>query len=193
MEQDLDGKLPHAELIVRCSDGELSEFLQAPVPPDECFGFGSLFNAEVTLRQFPSYLEKQRYVKKNAKSGIWRFFEIYTEKQLKHLAYCKICKEDINYTLTISSTSMLTRHSRKYQAENEEMLEPDALSKVQASSMCSAISSSLDGSKKMQSSIESYVKFGLVFEKSLIGLFKLTNLYLCMCVSIPLSEKCAIL
>jgi len=88
---------------------------------------------------------------------------------------------------------MLTRHLRKYQAENEEMLEQDALSKVQASSMCSAISSSLDGSKKMQSSIESYVKFGLVFEKSLIGLFKLTNLYLCMCVSIPLSEKCAIL
>jgi len=105
-------------------------------------------------------------MKKNAKSAIWKFFEIYSDKHLKHLAHCKICNEDINYTLTMS-TGMLTRHlSRKHREEYAEMLEQDALSKVQASS-CSMISS-LDVAVKVQSSIESYVKFGPAFEMKLL-------------------------
>jgi hypothetical protein len=53
-----------------------------------------------------------RYSNKNGKSSIWNYFEVYHDKKLRHLAYCILCHEDINYSHA-KSTGMLTRHMRR--------------------------------------------------------------------------------
>jgi hypothetical protein len=85
--------------------------------------------SSVTLPRFPSILERKLYAKKNAKAGVWKFFEVYSDKALRHMAYCTICQADVNYTLTMS-TGMLTRHTRsKHRREYEAMLEEEAFKK----------------------------------------------------------------
>jgi hypothetical protein len=51
--------------------------------------------------------EKESVTKRNAKSGIWKFFEIHEGPEMKDLAFCLLCKKDINYTFTMG-TGMLT-------------------------------------------------------------------------------------
>jgi hypothetical protein len=36
--------------------------------------------------------ERRRDNKRNAKSGIWKFFEIYRDRKFENLAYCLLCK-----------------------------------------------------------------------------------------------------
>jgi hypothetical protein len=55
--------------------------------------------------------DKRRSAKRNAKSGIWQFFEIYNNSKFHNLAYCLLCKADVNSSTTMS-TGMLTRHAR---------------------------------------------------------------------------------
>jgi hypothetical protein len=54
--------------------------------------------SSVTLPRFPSILERKRYAKKNAKAGVWKFFEVYSDKALWHMAYCTISQVNVNYT-----------------------------------------------------------------------------------------------
>ncbi len=63
--------------------------------------------ASITVPRFTSFQEKKCYAKRNAKAGVWKFFEVYSDKALRHMAYCKICQGDVNYTLTMS-TGVLT-------------------------------------------------------------------------------------
>ncbi len=52
-------------------------------------------------------LGKKRVAERNAKSGIWKFFEIYKDPKIQNLAFCLLCKTNINYTFTLS-TGILT-------------------------------------------------------------------------------------
>jgi hypothetical protein len=80
---------------------------------------------------FPSFLERKHFAKKNAKAGVWKFFKVYSDKALWHMAYCTICQADVNYTLTMS-TIMLTRHMRsKHHKEYDDMLEEMAVKKLE--------------------------------------------------------------
>jgi hypothetical protein len=143
----------------------------------------------ITLPSFPFFLERKRFTKKNAKAGVWKFFEVYSDKALRHLAYCIICQADVNYTLT-RSTGMLTRQLRsKHRREYDDMLE-EALAKNLEGSSCTSSSSSPEETDNLQSSIEAFVQYSPTFEKKcLLGLLILTNL--CMFVRAHLSEKCA--
>jgi hypothetical protein len=95
----------------------------------------------ITLPSFPSFLERKRFAKKNSKAGVWKFFEVYSDKALRHLAYCTICQADVNYTLT-RSTGMLTRHMRsKHRREYDDMLK-EALTKNLEGNSCTSSSSS---------------------------------------------------
>lgn len=124
--------------------------------------------ASITIPRFPSFQERKRYAKKNAKAGIWKFFEVYSDKALRHMAYCKICQGDINYTLTMS-TGMLTRHMRsKHRKEYEEMLEEAAVKRIEANCNGSSLSTQ-DETDKLQCSIENFVEFSPGFEKKLLA------------------------
>jgi hypothetical protein len=137
-----------------------------------------------TLLRFPSFLERKHYVKKNARAGVWNFFEVCSNKALWHIAYCTICQVNVNYTLTMS-TGMLTRHMRsKHWREYEAMLEEEAFKKIDANYNSSCVSTQ-DLTDKLQCSIENFVEFSPMFEKNrLLGLLILTNL--CMFLSILL-------
>jgi len=65
-----------------------------------------------------------RGTKSNAKSEIWKYFEVFKERkfahQFSHLAFCKLCNGDINYTISMS-IGMLTRHMRvRHMSDYEE-------------------------------------------------------------------------
>ena len=34
----------------------------------------------ITLPSFPFFLERKRFTKKNAKAGVWKFFEVYSDR-----------------------------------------------------------------------------------------------------------------
>jgi hypothetical protein len=59
---------------------------------------------------------KKRQSKQNAKSGVWKFFQVHKDWKLQQLAFCKLCDKDVNYTVT-KSTGMLTRHVRVKHSE----------------------------------------------------------------------------
>ncbi len=106
--------------------------------------------------------DKRRSAKRNAKSGIWQFFEIYKDLKLHNLAYCLLCKVDVNYSTTMS-TGMLTRHVRtKYRNEYQNMLEEEISKKLRADPASNSV-----GNVKVQSSIEKYVEFNSTFEAKL--------------------------
>jgi len=68
---------------------------------------------------------RKRGTKRNAKSGIWKYFEVYKERKFSHLAFCKLCNSDINYTISMS-TGMLTRHMRvRHRINYEEYLDKE--------------------------------------------------------------------
>lgn len=116
-----------------------------------------------------------RYKNKNAKSSIWNYFEVYHDKKLRHLAYCILCHNDVNYT-TSKSTGMLTRHLRRqHRNEFQAMVECEVKQKLEcskknldSSSNCSSITLTVDDSDKVQSSIKSFVKFTPSFEHKLL-------------------------
>jgi hypothetical protein len=91
--------------------------------------------------------------------------DVYSEKALRHMAYCNICQGDVNYILTMS-IGMLTRHMRsKHQREFEAMLE-EATVKNEANSNGSS-SSTQEETDKLNCSIENYVEFSPAFEEEL--------------------------
>jgi hypothetical protein len=81
----------------------------------------------IAVPRFTSFQEKKLYAKRNAKAGVWKFFEVYSDKALRHMAYCKICQGYVIYTLTMG-TGMLTQHMQsKHRKEYEAMLEEVAV------------------------------------------------------------------
>jgi len=86
----------HEELPTTASTNSDFELATDDLPPISIACFGELSSPT-------------RYNNRNAKSSVWKFFQIYHDKKLRHLAYCQICKVDVNYTNS-KSTGMLTRH-----------------------------------------------------------------------------------
>jgi hypothetical protein len=118
-----------------------SESVSALLVEDEDDNDGDCLAPCITLPSIPSFQERKHFAKKNAKAGVWKFFEVDSDKALRHLAYCTICQADVNYTLT-RSTGMLTRHMRsKHRREYDDMLE-EALAKNLEGKSCTSSSSS---------------------------------------------------
>jgi hypothetical protein len=117
----------------------------------------------------------KRGTKRNAKSGIWKYFEVYQERTFAHLAFCKLCNSDINYTISMS-TGMLTWHMSEY----EEYLDKDMAKKLR--------NDADSDNSKVQLSLDSFVKHGPSFEKKSFSW--IVQIYQPLSASIPLSEKC---
>ncbi len=61
--------------------------------------------------------------RKQGASYVWQYFDVYTSKVKHHLAYCHVCKADVNCTIS-KSTGMLTCHMR---VEHREIYEQHLL------------------------------------------------------------------
>ena len=59
---------------------------------------------------------KKRISKKNGRSDIWKYFDVFAGKQYKDYAFCTLCQSEVYYTMTMS-TGMLTRHLKKFHRE----------------------------------------------------------------------------
>jgi hypothetical protein len=100
---------------------------------------------------------RKRWTKRNAKSGIWKYFEVYNERKFAHLAFCKLCNSDISYTISMS-TGMLTRHMRvRHKSDYEEYLDEEMAKKFR--------NDADSDNSKVQLSLDSFVKHGPSFEK----------------------------
>ncbi|MFN9983555.1 MAG: hypothetical protein ACK53Y_26760, partial [bacterium] len=64
------------------------ESISALLVEDEDDNDGDGLAPCITLPSFPSFLERKLFAKKNAKAGVWKFFEVDSDKALRHLAYC---------------------------------------------------------------------------------------------------------
>jgi len=102
--------------------------------------------------------ERKRSIKRNAKSWIWQFFEVYHDQKFQNLAFCLLCQQDVNYSKTMS-TGMLTRHVRtKHRCHYKAMLESEITKKFRADA---------ESNVKVQSCIDKYVEFNSSFEAKL--------------------------
>jgi hypothetical protein len=63
-----------------------------------------------------SSIEKKRVSKKNGRSDIWKYFDVFAGSQYKDYAFCTVCQSEVYYTMTMS-TCMLTRHLKKFHRE----------------------------------------------------------------------------
>jgi len=63
-----------------------------------------------------SSIEKKRVSKKNGRSDIWKYFDVFAGSQYKDYAFCAVCQSEVYYTMTMS-TGMLTRHLKKFHRE----------------------------------------------------------------------------
>ncbi len=61
----------------------------------------------------PINVLKARKNKKNARSEVWKYFEVFKDPAYKSWTYCSLCKSEVYYTDTMS-TGMLTRHLWQY-------------------------------------------------------------------------------
>jgi hypothetical protein len=80
---------------------------------------------ETTLSPQPkSFYEEGATLKRNVngKSDVWQFFHIYDEKKFQDHAFCLLCKSDIKYGKT-HSTSNLEKHiQRHHKKEYEDIM-----------------------------------------------------------------------
>jgi hypothetical protein len=125
-------------------------------------------SASIPIIQDPP---RKRVAKKDARSFIWRYFELYKDAKSKHLAYCTLCKQDVNYTAA-KSPGMLTQHMRtRHRTVYDAMLEEEEAKKLRAIG---------DDKEKVlvQSSIEKFSDMTSKFEKKIVRwLIQLTSLY----------------
>ena len=62
-----------------------------------------------------SFIEKGGTLKRNAnatKNEVWQFFQVYNEKKFKTHVFCMLCKSDVSYGKT-HSTSNLEKHIQR--------------------------------------------------------------------------------
>ena len=74
------------------------------------------------LSESPQSFRKQGgTVKRNiqGKNEVWEFFQIYNEKKFKSHAFCILCKSDVNYGKT-HSTSNLEKHIQRHHKKEYE-------------------------------------------------------------------------
>jgi hypothetical protein len=117
-------------------------------------------SASIPIMQDPP--PRKRVAKKDARSLIWRYFELYKDAKSKHLAFCTLCKQDVNYTAA-KSPGMLTRHVRtRHRTVYDAMLEEEEAKKLRAVG---------DDKEKVlvQSSIEKFSDMTSNFEKKLVS------------------------
>jgi hypothetical protein len=102
--------------------------------------------------------QRKRSKKRNAKSGIWHFFEVYHDPKFQNLAFCLLCQQDVNYSKTMS-TGILTRHVRKkHQCNYKAMLESEITKKFRANA---------ESNVKLQWCIDKYAEFNSFFDAKL--------------------------
>ena len=102
---------------------------------------------------------KTLITKSSRKSGIWQHFQMYKEKEHRHLAYCLLCMQDVNYTMT-KSIGMLQCHlKRKNWAEHDK----DAVESAEK-----RLVDEVSTTSSSQLCIRSFVTTCPSFEKSLV-------------------------
>jgi hypothetical protein len=85
------------------SDIEIQPF---PVALDNASATSSCtLSVSIPIAQDPP---RKRVAKQDARLTIWRYFEVYKDPKFKHITFCLLCKQDVNYTAA-KSPGMLTR------------------------------------------------------------------------------------
>jgi hypothetical protein len=115
-------------------------------------------SASIPIMQDPP---RKRVAKKDARSLIWTHFELYKDAKSKHLAFCTLCKQHVNYTAA-KSPVMLTQHVRtRHRTVYDAMLKEEEAKKLRAVG---------DDKEKVlvQSSIEKFSDMTSKFEKKLV-------------------------
>jgi hypothetical protein len=78
-----------------------------------------------------SFVEKGGTLKRNinaTKNEVWQFFQIYNEKKFHTHAFCGLCKSDVSYGNS-HSTSNLERHVRRHLKKEYETIMKDRAEK----------------------------------------------------------------
>jgi hypothetical protein len=84
--------------------------------------FSSLLSQPNTNQNPPSgissesFIEKGGTLKRNAnatKNEVWQFFQVYNEKKFQTHVFCVLCKSDVSYGKT-HSTSNLEKHIQRH-------------------------------------------------------------------------------
>jgi hypothetical protein len=63
-----------------------------------------------------SSMMKKQMSKKNDRSNIWKYFDVFAGSQYKDYAFCTLCQSEVYYTMTMS-TGMHTSHLKKFHRE----------------------------------------------------------------------------
>ena len=81
----------------------------------------SSLTASVLSESPQSFRKQGGTVKRNilGKNEVWEFFQIYNEKNFKTHAFCILCKSDVNYGIT-HSTSNLEKHMQRHHKKEYE-------------------------------------------------------------------------
>ena len=67
-----------------------------------------------------SFIEKGGTLKRNAnatKNEVWQFFQVYNEKKFKTHVFCMLCKSDVSYGKTHSTSNLEKNIQRKHKTE----------------------------------------------------------------------------
>jgi hypothetical protein len=96
--------------------------------------------------------------RKQGASYVWQYFDVYTSKVKHHLAYCHLCKADVNYTIS-KSTGMLTCHMR---VKHREIYEQHLLMETKKQK------TGEEDNELKQTNISRYVHHAPTFEKCCI-------------------------
>jgi len=72
----------------------------------------TVYNSKDSEKNWPSP-SKARMTKKNARSEVWKHFQVFKERLYKSWTFCIHCNRNVFYTDTMS-TGMLIRHLRKH-------------------------------------------------------------------------------
>lgn len=102
----------------------------------------------------PINVLKARKNKKNARSEVWKYFEVFKDPAYKSWTYCSLCKSEVYYTDTMS-TGMLTRHLRQYhKVEYNNVLASEVSKKART-----------EAGKEEQPKISTFVTYTPSYEK----------------------------
>jgi len=124
--------------------------------------FSSLLSQPNTNQNPPSgissesFIEKGGTLKRNAnatKNEVWQFFQVYNEKKFQTHVFCVLCKSDVSYGKT-HSTSNLEKHiQRHHKTEFANIMKDRAEKRLKVHAEIS-ISTNLQKQQKLSSYIE---------------------------------------
>jgi hypothetical protein len=103
-----------------------------------------------------SFIEKGGTLKRNAnaaKNEVWQFFQVYNEKKFRTHVFCMLCKSDVSYGKT-HSTSNLEKHIQRQHKKEYTIIMKDRADKCFKVHAEISISTSLQKQQKLSNYME---------------------------------------